>query len=807
MSSQHKELQLSIDNSAFEETLQLLEWSKLCEQLSLFASTSQGRRRCIACSIPNKLTLSRRCLAETLEIGAIDLEEEDGVSLTGVHDIEPIILRCSKGGVASAPELLKVVETLRTTRRLRRQIEDSVARPVISELFSNVATLPELQKLLQFGIEDGGRIADRASEKLASLRRQVQVMRIERKDLLRDLIRRFHSVLQDTVISERYERPVLALKISAADHVVGTIHDTSSSGNTVFIEPKVVIPLGNEIAKLEAKIYLEEQRLLAYWSSQISDNFLSLNHLYQILLELDFALARARYSHWLGGVAPELKEELDAPFFIQDFRHPLLIWQEHYHEGSAVVPITFRVSSTLKVLAITGPNTGGKTVALKSLGLAILMSKLGLLLPCTGEPSLPWCNQVLADIGDEQSLEQNLSTFSGHIVRITKILDSISTNPGPSIVLLDELGAGTDPTEGTSLATALLMLLADRARLTVATTHFGELKALKYSDSRFENASVGFNSETLEPTYHLQWGIPGRSNALAIARRLGLDETVIDNAQQLMQRNGIDSVNDVIEGLEEQRRRQQEAAEDAASLLARTELLHEELISQWERQCRQSKDFEERGRKKLEGSIRRGQVEVRDLIRRLRDGSADGEMARKTGQRLRQMELTYSQEKIKNHHQSWLPKKGDRVRVSAIGKSGEVIEVSEDGSQLTVLCGVFRSTVDLNAVESLDGQKPIHPAKDSVVTVKSRVSLTNQSKIRTKKNTIDVRGLRVHEAEAAVEEKLRNSLGPLWIVHGIGTGRLKRGLLEWLQNLDYVEKITRAEQKDGGAGCTVIWLK
>ncbi len=171
------------------------------------------------------------------------------------------------------------------------------------------------------------------------------------------------------------------------------------------------------------------------------------------------------------------------------------------------------------------------------------------------------------------------------------------------------------------------------------------------------------------------------------------------------------------------------------------------------------------------------------------------------------MELTYRPKEIKNHHQNWLPKKGDLVRVIAIGKSGEVIEVSDDGSQLTVLCGVFRSTVDLNAVESLDGQKPIHPAKDSVVTIKSGVSLTNQSNIRTKKNTIDVRGLRVHEAEAAVEEKLRNSLGPLWVIHGIGTGRLKRGLLEWLQNLDYVEKVTSAEQKDGGGGCTVVWLK
>ncbi len=807
MSSQYKGFQLSNNDSAFIETLQLLEWDKLCEQLSSFASTSQGRRKCLTCDIPNELTISRRYLDETLEIGAIDSEEEGGISFAGVHDIEQILRRCSKGGVLSAFELLEIVATLRSARRLRRQIEDPVKRPIISKLFANVSTLPELQKLIQFGVEEGGRIADRASEKLDSLRRQVQALRVKRKDTLKDLIRRLHSVLQDTVVAERYERPVLALKAGAVDHLSGNIHDTSSSGNTVFIEPTLVIPLGNQIAKLESKIYVEEQRLLAYWSSQVGINLTPLNHLFQTLLKLDFALARARYGHWLGGVAPKFEEELDAPFLIQDFRHPLLVWQERYQQGSQVVPISFKVSSTLRVLAITGPNTGGKTVTLKSIGLAILMSKFGLLLPCLGEPSLPWCHQVLADIGDEQSLEQNLSTFSGHIVRITRILTSISNSPGPSVVLLDELGAGTDPTEGTALATALLMSLADRARLTVATTHFGELKALKYNDCRFENASVGFDSETIKPTYHLQWGIPGRSNALAIARRLQLDEIVIDKAQQLMQRDGIDSVNNVIEGLEEQRQRQQQAAEEAASLLARTELLHEELISRWEKECLQSEAFRETGRKKLESSIRRGQVEVRALIRKLRDRSADGEIARRTGQRLRQMESTYSQEVIKNHHENWLPQKGDRVRVSSIGKSGEVVAVSEDGSLLTIMCGVFRSTVELNAVESLDGKKPNPPTKDSVVTIKSRFPLTNKSNIRTKKNTLDVRGLRVHEAEAAVEEKLRNLSGPLWVIHGIGTGRLKRGLLEWLNNLDYVEKVTSADQTDGGAGCSVIWLK
>tara|TARA_Y100001968_G_scaffold205801_1_gene189010 strand:+ start:16375 stop:18750 length:2376 start_codon:yes stop_codon:yes gene_type:complete len=789
---------------AFQESLDLLEWPKVCEQLSTFAITPQGKRNSQKLLVPMDIATSRKDLAETVEIGSIDEVIEGGLSFEGVKDIESLLLRSSKGGILSGEELLSVAETLKSSRRLRRQIDDPIHRPTISLLLLDLATFPELEKLLLFGLEEGGRVADRASLKLYELRRQWQSLRLNRRNLLQDTIRKYTSLLQDTVIYERYDRPVIAMKLGVSDQIDGTVHDTSSSGSTLYVEPQVVIPIGNRIADLERQILNEEQRLLAQWSMEVATNFEKLEHLCQVMLQLELALTRARYGQWFGGVAPEIHDNENAPFSIHQFRHPLLIWQEKKKKGPKVVPVSFDVSTDLRVVAITGPNTGGKTVTLKSVGLAILMTRFGFLLPCTGTPSLPWCSQVLADIGDEQSLQQNLSTFSGHVIRIGRILEAIDTTPGPSIVLLDEIGAGTDPTEGSALAIALLRRMADKTRLTIATTHFGELKALKYSDSRFENASVAFDSHTLKPTYHLQWGIPGRSNALTIALRLGLDSNLISCAQKIIAPQGLDDVDEVIKGLEKQRERQQLAAEDAVALLARAEALHEELLVQSMKQRQKTEEFQERGRQKLESSIREGQKEVRSLIRRLRDNSADGETARRAGQQLRKISNNYFPKKTVERKVGWFPKVGDRVRVTSLDKAGEVIAISEDQSYLTVLCGVFRSTVELHGIESLDGLKV--DCLDPIVSVKANLPLANNSQVRTTRNTVDVRGLRVHEAETVVEQKLRHTIGPLWVIHGIGTGKLKRGLLEWLKTLPYVEKVVDADQKDGGQGCSVIWL-
>ena len=802
------------------EALTLLEWPRLAHHVAGFASTAAGERHCAALPLPTTAAESRSLLAETTELLGLDGVLEGGLSFRGVADIAATVARCAKGGSAGGEELLALAATLAAARRLRRQIEDAALRPVSSALVADLRTLPELEQRLHFAIEEGGRVADRASAELEGLRRQLQGVRTERRERLQDLIRRWSALLQDTVVAERNGRPVLAVKAGAAGQVAGLVHDSSASGSTVFVEPQAVIPLGNRIRDLEGREREIEAEILRELSALVGAEAPALEHLQAVLVLLDAGVARARYGAWLGAVRPELAASAAAPFELRELRHPLLLWQERREGGRPVVPVSVVVAPELRVVAITGPNTGGKTVTLKSVGLAVLMARAGLFLPCVGTPRLPWCGQVLADIGDEQSLQQNLSTFSGHIRRIARILAALpiaaaegAPGEGASLVLLDEVGAGTDPTEGAALAAALLRHLADRARLTIATTHFGELKALKYADPRFENASVAFDVDTLSPTYHLLWGIPGRSNALAIAERLGLEGQVIAAAAQQLQPGDAGGVDRVIEGLEQERFRQQEAAEEAAALLARTELLHEELLSRWQRQKQEGAERQEQQRQRLEESIRQGQGEVRRLIRRLRQaGQAPpeeaGEMARRAGQRLKRLEAEHRPSPLRRDHGGWRPAVGDRVRLLALGKAAEVLVISPDGLELTVRCGVLRSTVPLAAIEGLQGEKPSPPPAPPPVTVRSRRAPGSRGpEVRTDANTLDVRGLRVHEAEALVEEKLRTANGPLWVIHGIGTGKLKRGLRDWLAGLPYVERVADAERGDGGPGCSVVWVK
>ena len=801
------------------EALELLEWPRLAQHLAGFASTALGRQRCLELPLAASPEASGRLLAQTTELIALDGLTEGGLSFQGVADLSRTLQICAKGGTASGDDLLAVATTLAAARRLRRQIDDPALRPVCSDLLEELRTLPELEQRLYFCLEESGRVADRASPALGELRRQLAAVRQERRDRLNGLMRSFAALLQDTVVAERNGRPVLAVKAGAAAQLPGLVHDSSASGSTVFIEPQAVIPLGNRIRQLEGQEREAEQVVLQELSTLVAAELPALDHLQQVLMQLDAALARARYGQWMGAVRPELEGDPLAPLQLEELRHPLLLWQERRDGGAAVVPVSVRVDGGLRVVAITGPNTGGKTVTLKSVGLAALMARAGLFVPCAGTPRLPWCRQVLADIGDEQSLQQNLSTFSGHVRRIARILEALPPAGadlaglgGADLVLLDEVGAGTDPAEGTALAIALLRQLAERARLTIATTHFGELKALKYSDDRFENASVAFDVETLSPTYRLQWGIPGRSNALAIASRLGLDGAVLEQAQGLLAPRGEGEVNQVIAGLENQRQRQQEAAEEAAALLARTELLHEELLERWQQQKQQSAELQEQRRLELERSIRDGQQEVRRIIRRLRQGrdvdtTRLGETARRAGQRLKSLQQQHRPAPERRDHQGWLPKLGDRVRVLSLGKAGEVLALSADGRELTVRCGVMRLNLELSAIEGLNGEKPAPPPPPQVAIRSSRRLGGGGPQVRTERNTVDVRGLRVHEAEAAVEDQLRIASGPLWVIHGIGTGKLKRGLREWLATLPYVERVSDADQGDGGAGCSVIWPK
>ena len=793
------------NNSTVLETLELLEWPLLCKNLATFASTEMGRHCSERIKIPKDIQSSKSLLSETLEIGELDSSIDGGISFSGIYNIKDHINKCEKGGVILGNELLEIAETLSASRRLRRIIYDQTIRPKLSKLFTNLVTLPDLDQKLRLGLEEGGRIADRSSPTLSSLRIKVRNLNFQRKEILTDILRRKSQILHDNIIGKRNDRSVISVKVGLSSQLPGIIHDSSSSGNTVFVEPQSVINLGNEISRYKSKIRKEEFRLLKEWSQEVAIFAVQIKELCKVILRLDMALTRARYGECIGGINYSLLDNKDEPFVIQSFKHPLLLWKQMFEQGENVVPISLEINSNLKVIAITGPNTGGKTIILKSFGLALLMAKSGLLLPCKGNISLPWCNLILADIGDEQSLQQSLSTFSGHLNRVKNILELINASPGPDIILLDEIGAGTDPTEGAALAIALLKKLAEKARLTIVSTHLGELKAIKYSDSRFENASVAFDAEKMKPTYYLQWGIPGSSNAIAIAKRLGIQSDVISKAESLLLPDKLGDVNQMIVGLEKEKKRQQESTEEAAMLLARAEILHEELLKNWQEQTQYTQDLKQKKKDLIESSINSAQKEVSSLINRLRERGANGETARIAGQRLRGIAKEHcSSSYLQNNRNCWTPKVGEFIRLIALGKPAEVISISENGLQLTLLCGSFRSKVGLNDIESLEGLKPVPP--DLVVEVKTKRSIRKASSIRTSGNTIDVRGLRVNEAEVVLDDYFRARSGAIWVVHGIGSGKLKRGLRLWIKTLEYVDKVIDADASDGGLGCSVVWL-
>ena len=805
-----------------EEALELLGWPELCQHLAGFAATAMGRQALLRLSLPRDLSRSQELQQESRELLERDQQLEGGLDFRGVVDLNPLVERCCKGGIATGEALLGVATTMAAVRKLRRQINDPHQQPVTTACLARLQGLHQLEHRLNHCLEEGGHVADRASGALAAVRHQLGATRLELRQQLHVLLRRHQAVLQDTIVSSRHGRAVVALKAGALDQLPGLVHDSSTSGNTLFVEPQVLVPLGNRVRDLEAQERQEEEQVLRQLSQLVADDAEPLLDTRAALLRLDLALARGRYGAAMGGVQPDFTETglnahatgvAEEPILLRQLRHPLLVWQQQAG-GAHVVPVDVQVHPHQRVVAITGPNTGGKTVVLKSLGLALLMARAGLPVLCAGPARLPWADLVLADIGDEQSLQQNLSTFSGHIKRLARILEAVEASPTANtngVVLLDELGAGTDPGEGSALAMALLRHMADRVRLTMATTHCSALKALKYEDDRFENASVAFDEATMAPTYQLQWGIPGRSNALAIARRLGLEPAVLSQAQALLKPQQVGEVSSIISGLERQRQQQEEAAAAAAALLARTEQLHAQVLGHWQRQQNDMAQRQRQRQQQLEDSIQAAQQEVARIIRTLRQGSPDGEQARRAGQRLKALkQVRHGQSATAvdpssrlPHPQGWSPHPGMRVRVRRLGKTAEVLDVKDNGRMLELRCGPMRLQAHVDDVEFLNGDESHHAAPP--VQVSHRQSLAPGPEVRCAANTIDLRGLRLHEAESAVTDHLSRCNGPVWVIHGIGTGRLKQGLWEWLKRADQVERFHDAEPGDGGMGCTVVW--
>ena len=893
------------------ETLELLEWPRLCQHLATFAATKLGVAAALDLQIPANQAQTAELKAQTEEAYQLESRAGGALSFEGIQDIGTSLQRAELQGLLSGEELLAIATTLAGARQLRRIIDFQSDVPALKELAAQLRTYPELEQEIHRCIDDRAQVADRATPKLAGIRVQMRQLRDRIYQILQGILQRQSNAVQEQLITQRSGRFVIPVKAPQKDAIPGIVHDSSASGATLYVEPHSTVNLNNQMRQLLRQEQAEEEAVRRALTEQVAAVKPDLDRLLVVVTTLDLAAAKARYSFWLQANPPkfielgepelapknpetedEEKEDeensensqllirnLRSQITLRQLRHPLLVWQQQHEQGFPVVPIDLTIAPHIRVVAITGPNTGGKTVTLKTLGLAALMAKAGMFVAAREPVELPWFDNILADIGDEQSLQQSLSTFSGHIRRISRILEVLTnksqdegeensnlpiTNsqqqdrevtdtqntvsalpilkpklqiPQPqlpitnsqlpipkSLVLLDEVGAGTDPSEGSALAIALLKYLAQHSLLTVATTHFGELKALKYQDSRFENASVEFDDNSMQPTYRLLWGIPGRSNALTIAKRLGLLASIVEEAQTYVGGASQD-VNQVIAGLEAQRRKQETKAREATQLLHQTEKLHREVSQKAAALQERERELKIAQEVAVNEAIGSAKSEIAQIIRRLQSGNQTAQNAQQATETLNQISQKHlpSRQQPAKPKPSFMPKVGDRIRIPSLGQTAEVLSGPDANEELSVRFGIMKMTVKLGEIESLDGEKPETKAQLAKVAAQAQALATAKAKqaaaepakpnpeiaIRTANNSIDLRGARVSDAEIEIDRALSKAVeyGVLWIIHGKGTGQLRRGVHEFLANHPQVSRFELASQKEGGAGVTVVYLK
>ncbi|MDB9468405.1 endonuclease MutS2 [Dolichospermum circinale] len=796
------------------ETLELLEWPRLCQHLSTFAATKLGSIVARNLPIPETQAESEQLLAQTKEVYELESRLHPGLSFEGIQDIGDSLERAVLQSILPGEELLAIATTLAGVRNLRRVIDNQENIPVLKDLVSELRTYPELEQEIHRCIDERGQVTDRASQKMGEIRGELRKVRSQITQKLQNIIQAKSGAVQEQLITQRGDRFVIPVKAPQKDAIPGIVHDTSTSGATLYIEPNSVVPLGNQLRQIIKKEQTEAEAIRRNLTEKVAEVTPDLERLLAIVTTLDLAVAKSRYSFWIGANPPRFVNPQENEIItLRNLRHPLLVWQQQHEQGNPVVPVDLLISPQIRVVTITGPNTGGKTVTLKTLGLAAVMAKVGLFIPAREPVEMPWFRQILADIGDEQSLQQSLSTFSGHIRRISRILEALEPEKNDfsplainyqSLVLLDEVGAGTDPAEGSALAIALLKYLANHTQLTMASTHFGELKALKYEDPRFENASVEFDETTLSPTYRLLWGIPGRSNALSIALRLGLKPEVVAEAKTQVG-EATDEVNQVIAGLEAQRRSQETKAAAAQSLLRQAERLYKEVSDKAAALEAREKDLRASQEIAVQQAISQAKGEIAQVIRRLQQGTPNAQDAQQATASINQIAQKYEPAPQPKIQPGFMPKVGDRVRIPKLGQTAEVLTIPDVEGNFSVRFGLMKMTVQLQDIESLDGQKP-EPVVKPKTTPSVIVPTPPAPAIRTSKNTVDLRGKRVADAEYILDKAISEAPGPLWIIHGHGTGKLKQGVHAFLQQHPRVTHYEPAEQADGGSGVTIAHI-
>jgi DNA mismatch repair protein MutS2 len=784
-----------------ERVLRVLEYPKIIEQLGTHASSSLGKEKVMGLQpsfIYEKVNEAQKSTYEGLTV----LRLKGHVPLGGIKDIRSSIKRAAIGGILNSTELNDIANTLYGGRQLKIFLEgvtEDQALPILQSWNEQIASLKPLEQEIKSCIDDQGEVLDSASPTLRQLRSLIRSTENRVREKLNQMTKstNIQKMLQDAIVTIRNDRYCLPVKQEYRVNFGGIVHDQSSSGATLFIEPEVVVAMNNQLREARLKEEREIEKILRELSLRISLEVESLSRNVEALAELDFIFAKARYGTQLKAVQPKLNQ--DGYFKLNKARHPLI--SDH-----DIVPISFDLGRGYTSLIITGPNTGGKTVTLKTLGLLTLMTCSGLAIPAEEGSEMAVVSSVFADIGDEQSIEQSLSTFSSHMTNIVRILEEMDHN---SLVLFDELGAGTDPTEGAALAMAILDHVYQRGARVVATTHYSELKAYAYSKDTVINASVEFDVETLRPTYRLLVGVPGRSNAFSIAKRLGLSDSVIEQAKAQIGEDDT-RVETMIASLEENRKIAEKEREEAESLRKEIEQLRLE-IQKEEDQIEREKDKRiEVAEKKAKEYFAKTIQDAEKVISDLRESALKQENvkehvlidAKKKLESLSQSVETQREKNTKGIKNVAKGAKkfnpGDEVHVHSFGQKGHIVEkVSE--KEYLIQIGIMKMKVEKSQLEKVHRE-------EKVLTPKATVKTTSEAT----KMECDIRGQNVDEAVMHLDKYLDDAFlagyHQVYVIHGKGTGLLRKGVQDYLKRHRGVKGMRLGGAGEGGSGVTVVEL-
>ncbi|WP_121611488.1 endonuclease MutS2 [Mesobacillus foraminis] len=782
-----------------ERVLKTLEFTKIKEQMLDHVSSSLGREKALNLMPSVDYEEVIRLQEETDEAVKV-LRLKGNVPLGGISDIRAHVKRAIIGGMLSPLELVQVASTVHASRQMKKFITDMAEEteiPILEGYAEGIIVLAEVEEKIKHAIEENGEVLDSASETLRSLRQQLRSREARVRERLESMIRSSNAqkMLSDAIITIRNDRFVIPVKQEYRGHYGGIVHDQSSSGQTLFIEPQSVVQLNNELQGIRVREQLEIERILIELSVLVGENHEDLLSIVEILADLDFMFAKARYGNKIKGSKPAVNNK--GIISLYQARHPLIPIDE-------VVPNTIVLGKDYSTIVITGPNTGGKTVTLKTLGLCTLMAQAGLQVPALDGSEIAVFDAVYADIGDEQSIEQSLSTFSSHMVNIVDILERVDFN---SLVLFDELGAGTDPQEGAALAISILDEVYRRGARVIATTHYPELKAYGYNREGVINASVEFNVETLSPTYKLLIGVPGRSNAFEISKRLGLRESVIEKAKTYISADS-NQVENMIASLEASKRLAEKEAEEAHELLKDAERLHKDLQKQMMAYYDRKDELVEKAKEKAAGIVEKARQDAEEVIRDLRqmrlEKSAEVKEHELIDARRRLAEAAPERKQANKENKKTGTRHdfsaGDEVMVSTFGQKGHLVDRVSD-NEWQVQIGILKMKVKERDMEFIETPKQ----KDvrQVAVVKGRDSHVGLE--------LDLRGERYEDAlrrvEKYIDDALLASYPRVSIIHGKGTGALMRGVQEYLKNHRSVKKIRFGEAGEGGTGVTVVEFK